>query len=127
MRVRATLGTPSSCSRRRLRSRPGLGLVWAASADSNAVYAIDPETNAVRDTILVEDAPAGIAVGGEYVWVTNSLAGTVSQIDPRGQDVLESIPVGNGPTGVAVGGGYVWVANTTDHTVSKIRASDGQG
>jgi peptide/nickel transport system substrate-binding protein len=103
----------------------GLGLVWAASADSNAVYAIDPETNTVQDTIPVEDAPGGIAVGGRYVWVTNSLAGTVSQIDPQAQDV-QSIPVGNGPTGVAVGGGHVWVANTADHSVSKIRVSDGK-
>jgi YVTN family beta-propeller protein len=104
----------------------GLGLVWAASADSNAVYAIDPETNTLLDRIPVEDAPAGIAVGGGYVWVTNSLARTVSQIDPQARDVLPPISVGNGPTGVAVGGGYVWVANTTDHTVSKIRASDGK-
>jgi YVTN family beta-propeller protein len=103
----------------------GLGLVWAASADSNAVYAIDPDTNSRRDTIEVGNAPGGIAVGGGYVWVTNSLAGTVSQISPKGQ-VLEEITVGNGPTGVAVRGGYVWVVNTTDHTVSKIRASDGK-
>src|SRR5215210_3507388 len=41
----------------------GLGFVWAASADSNKVYAIDPKTNDVRDTIRVGDAPAGIAVG----------------------------------------------------------------
>jgi YVTN family beta-propeller protein len=104
----------------------GLGFVWAASADSNAVYAIDPETNAVTDKIEVGNAPGGVAVGGRYVWVTNSLAGTVSQIDPQSLSVLQSISVGNGPTGVAVGRVYVWVANTTDHTVSKIRARDGK-
>jgi YVTN family beta-propeller protein len=104
----------------------GFGRVWAASADSNAVYAIDPETNTRQDTIPVGNAPGGIAVGSGYVWVTNSLAGTVSQIDPRAPIELQSISVGNGPTGVAVGEGHVWVANTTDHTVSKIRANDGK-
>jgi YVTN family beta-propeller protein len=45
----------------------GHGFVWAASADSNAVYAIDPETNTKSDTIPVGNAPGGIAVGGGYV------------------------------------------------------------
>jgi peptide/nickel transport system substrate-binding protein len=104
----------------------GFGYVWAASADSNAVYVIDPETNTKLETIEVGNAPGGIAVGGDYVWVTNSLDGTVSQIDPRAQIELQRIPVGNGPTGVDVGGDHVWVANTSDHTVSKIRASTGK-
>jgi YVTN family beta-propeller protein len=105
----------------------GFGLVWAASADANAVYAIDPDTNTRQETIPVEDTPAGIAVGGGYVWVTNSLAGTVSQIDPQALIELQSIRVGNGPTGIDVDeGGHVWVANTTDHTVAKIRARDGK-
>jgi peptide/nickel transport system substrate-binding protein len=104
----------------------GLGYVWAASANPDAVYAIDPETNTEYDKIDVESAPGGIAVGGGYVWVTNSLTGTVSQIDPESLSVLPSIDVGNGPTAVAYGDGYVWVANTLDHTVSKIRARDGR-
>jgi YVTN family beta-propeller protein len=82
----------------------GHGFVWAASADSNAVYAVDPKTNTKLQTIPVGNAPGGIAVGGGYVWVTNSLAGTVSQIDPRAQIELQQIHVGNGPTGIAVGG-----------------------
>ena len=105
----------------------GFGLVWAASADFNVVYAIDPKTNTKLETIEVGNAPGGIAVGGGYVWVTNSLGGTVSQIDPRAQIELQQIRVGNGPTGIDVDeDGHVWVANTTDHTVSKIRASDGK-
>jgi peptide/nickel transport system substrate-binding protein len=104
----------------------GLGYVWAASADSNAVHAIDPETNTVHQTIGVGNAPGGLAVGDRYVWVTNSFAGTVTQIDPKALSVIQKIPVGNGPTGVAVGDGNVWVANTFDHTVSKIRARDGK-
>jgi peptide/nickel transport system substrate-binding protein len=104
----------------------GLRYVWAASADSNAVYAIDPETNTVHHRIDVESAPGGIAIGGDYVWVTNSLTGTVSQIDPEALIVVQKISVGNGPTGVAVGGGHVWVTNALDHTVSKIRASTGK-
>ncbi len=104
----------------------GFSLVWAASAESNAVYVIDPKTNTKLQTIAVGSAPGGIAVGGGYVWVTNSLEGTVSQIDPHAQIELQRIPVGNGPTGVTYGGGHVWVANTTDHTISKIRARDGK-
>jgi peptide/nickel transport system substrate-binding protein len=118
----------------------GLGYVWAVSADSDTVYAINPETNTVYDKIEVGKAPGGIAVGGGYVWVTNSLTGSVSQIDPDRLSgfcrrlampygtcgVVQAISVGKGPTGVAVAGGHVWVANTLDRTVSKIRASDGK-
>src|SRR5262245_55904650 len=105
----------------------GLGKVWAASADSNAVYAIDPKSNTVRQKIPVEGAPGGIAVGGGYVWVTNSLTGKVSKIDPAALTVVREINVGNGPTGVDVdvGTGEVWVANTFDQTVSRIRANGG--
>ncbi len=103
----------------------GLGFIWVASADANAVYTVDPRTNTVHDTIEVESAPGGIAVGAGSVWVTNSLGSSVSQINPQ-YGVIGTVHVGNGPTGIAVAAGYVWVANTTDHTVSKIRASDGK-
>jgi peptide/nickel transport system substrate-binding protein len=118
----------------------GLGYVWAVSTDSDAVYAINPETNTVYDKIEVGNAPGGIAVGDGYVWVTNSLTGTVSKIDPDALSgfcrrlpipygtcaVVQSITVGSGPSGVAVRGGHVWVANTLDRTVSEIRANDGK-
>jgi ABC-type transport system substrate-binding protein/class 3 adenylate cyclase/sugar lactone lactonase YvrE len=104
----------------------GLGSVWAASTDADAVYEIDPHTKTRSDTIQVESAPAGIAVGGGYVWVTNSLSSTVSQINPQG-GVPEEIRVGNGPTGIAFDKrGYVWVANTLDDTISRIRVRDGK-
>ena len=102
----------------------GLGYVWAASADTNAVYAIDPGTGTVHDTIAVGGAPGALAVGLGSVWATNSLDGTVSQISPSTGEVVP-ITVGNGPSGVDVGDGFVWVANTIDHTVSKIDPIEG--
>jgi YVTN family beta-propeller protein len=104
----------------------GFGFVWSASADSNTVVVLDPETNTVRDTITVESAPGGIAVGGGWAWTTNSLTGTVSRISPQTFSVVETIDVGNGPTGIAAANGHVWVANTSDNTVTKLRAKDGE-
>lgn len=86
------------------------------------VERINPATNTVQQTIVLQDAPSAIAVGGGSVWVAESLAGKVIEIDPRanGGQQVASIVVGNGPTGIAYGLGAVWVANSVDGTVVRI-------
>jgi DNA-binding beta-propeller fold protein YncE len=55
----------------------GEGWVWATSPDGNAVYRIDPATQAIG----VGAEPDGIAWADGDVWVANSSDGTVSQIN----------------------------------------------
>jgi YVTN family beta-propeller protein len=70
---------------------------------------IDPATRAVRDTIRVGRAPAGVAVGAGSVWVTDSGDGTVSRIDPATDRVQARILVGGSPQAVTVAAGRAWV------------------
>jgi YVTN family beta-propeller protein len=99
----------------------GEGAYWVANTDGNSVSKIDPETNAVVDTIAnVGSSPSGVTTGNGAVWVANSLDGTVARIDPTTDTVADTIPVGNGPVGIVSTPGAVWVADTTDGTITKI-------
>lgn len=51
--------------------------MWATSPDGNAVYRIDPATQAIG----VGAEPDGIAWADGDVWVANSSDGTASQIN----------------------------------------------
>jgi YVTN family beta-propeller protein len=70
---------------------------------------IDPATHAVRDTITVGRAPAGVVVGAGSVWVADSGDGTVSRVDPTTDRVQARIVVGGSPQAVAVADGRAWV------------------
>src|SRR5262245_6880127 len=98
----------------------GAGAVWVTEA-GGTVAKIDPQTNAVEQTIPVGDGPESLAVSGKSVWVANSLDGTVSRINADANRVVGGpYKVGNTPTGVAVGDGSVWVANAGDGTVVQL-------
>src|SRR5262249_51510698 len=97
-----TPGLPSPPPRAR---RAGAGGVWVTEA-GGTVAKIDPQTNAVEQTIPVGDGPESLAVSGKSVWVANSLDGTVSRINADANRVVGGpYKVGNTPTGVAVGDG----------------------
>jgi YVTN family beta-propeller protein len=99
----------------------GSGGVWVANTDDNSVSRVDPDTNAVVQTISVGNQPSAVAVGDGFVWVANTGDGTVSQIDPGTNKVVRTIrQVGNQPVGVAYGEGGVWVSNASDKTVVRI-------
>ena len=104
----------------------GRGSVWATSPDGNAVYRIDPATQAITQAIGVGAGPDGIAWADGDVWVANSSDGTVSRIDSVTGQVVQTIGAGSEPTGVAAGLGAVWVTDPVGSTVSRIDPSSGQ-
>src|SRR5262249_30215332 len=61
----------------------GSGAVWATSPDAGMVSKIDPATDAVVQTIPVNNGPSGVAVAFGDVWVANSLAGEVARATTR--------------------------------------------
>ena len=89
------------------------------TVEPNSVAAIDPETNAVVDSIEVGTAPTSIAVGEGAVWVLNGDDRTVSRIDLQTR-TERTVSVGGTPTDIAVGEGAVWVANGYDGTVTRV-------
>jgi YVTN family beta-propeller protein len=59
----------------------GGGSVWAANADENRLYRIDPKQNAVAQTIQTVQ-PAALAFGAGALWVLDASDGVVNQFDP---------------------------------------------
>jgi YVTN family beta-propeller protein len=91
-----------------------LGSMWVSAYGIDAVVRIDPELNAVVDTITVGDGPHAIAAGAGAVWVVNRLSDTVSRIDPRRNRVSATIRLGGTPEGIAVADGHIWVTIRAD-------------
>jgi YVTN family beta-propeller protein len=104
----------------------GGGAVWATSPGGNAVYRIDPATQAITQAIEVGAGPSGIAWANGDVWVANSSDGTVSRIDSLAGKVVQTIGAGSEPTGITAGLGGVWVTDPVGNTVSRIDPSSGQ-
>jgi serine/threonine protein kinase len=86
----------------------GLGAVWVADDESEAVLRVDPREERISRTYDVRGGPLGVAVGLDAVWATNE-AGTVARIDSRTGEVAAA-PVGGTPRGLDVGAGAVWVS-----------------
>jgi YVTN family beta-propeller protein len=89
------------------------GAMWVSAYGIDAVVRIDPELNAVVDTIHVGDGPHAIAAGAGSIWVVNRMSDTVSRIDPRRNAVTATVHLGATPEGIAVAHGRVWVTIRT--------------
>jgi YVTN family beta-propeller protein len=70
----------------------------------NTVSVIDTATNDVIHTIVVGNAPNGVALNPKngHAYVTNRSDNTVSVIDTTAQQVTATIAVGIGPIGVVL-------------------------
>jgi DNA-binding SARP family transcriptional activator/ABC-type branched-subunit amino acid transport system substrate-binding protein/DNA-binding beta-propeller fold protein YncE len=89
----------------------GEDAIWVLNGNTPSVTRIDPELDAVTDTIPlgVGSIPTAIATGAGAVWVALSGDGSVARIDADSGE-LRTIPVGGAPTGVAVSLGKVWIS-----------------
>ncbi len=93
----------------------GFDAIWVASEHADAVFALDPDTGAIRTTIDLGaqgcNAPVSIAVGADGVWVACSLSQRVVRIDPGETEATLSLPVDGIPAALTTAGdGSVWVA-----------------
>jgi class 3 adenylate cyclase len=93
----------------------GPDAVWVASGKTDAVYALDPVTGAVRTSIDVGadgcDAPTSIATNLRGVWIACALSQRVVRVDPAQSAVTASLAVRDTPIVLAsASDGSVWVA-----------------
>ena len=104
------------------------GAVWVTSPEGDAVYRIDPETDAITQTISVGSGPSAITVADKDIWVANTLDGTVSRTNPAPavDRVVQKIKVGAEPTGITAGGGVIWVADASASTLRGINPVSGR-
>ena len=87
------------------------GAVWVTSHQGGTVTRVDPVTNSVSATIMLEPGLWGLAYGEGAIWVANPERDTVSRIDPATNAVTATISDIDAPVGVAVGARSVWVTN----------------
>jgi YVTN family beta-propeller protein len=97
------------------------GSIWVSSRHQDAVYRIDPTTDAVTARISVGAEPSYFAADADAVWVVESGTDAIARIDPVSGAVHE-VTLGSaaydGPM-IAIAAGAVWAA-TEDPAVVKV-------
>ena len=102
----------------------GNGDVWVANSLDATVSRIDPQTNAVVQTIDVGNGPIGIVYGSGSVWVANTGDGTITRID--GSTGAPGRPRPIAATELAFGAGSLWASERADGQVARIDPATGQ-
>ena len=98
------------------------GAVWVTSTRKNALYRIDPKTNAVTQTTALESRPRFITTDENSLWILDQ-GGFVQAVDGKTGEVtatIETGPMGGGGD-IDAGGGFVWLA-TQDIALMQIDA-----
>jgi streptogramin lyase len=105
----------------------GLGSVWGEDRGDAQLYRIDPQSNAVTDTIP-NVVGAGAAVMNGYVWIASFATDRLLRVDPSTHAVT---PFTTGPSNdeapldVLPVAGQLWVANHHSGTIALVSPQDG--
>ena len=96
------------------------GSVWVTSTRKNALYRIDPKTNAVTQTTALKSRPRFITADQDQLWILDQ-GGFVQAVDGRTGEVTATIATGpmGGGGDIDAGGGFIWLA-TEDITLMQI-------
>jgi YVTN family beta-propeller protein len=87
------------------------GAATPVVASSNSVAVIDPERNAIDETIPLGERPTRIAVHGDDVWVLLPDRSTISHLSRTERAVLGTVGVGSAPSNLAAEERGVWVSD----------------
>jgi YVTN family beta-propeller protein len=90
----------------------GGGAVWV-SEGLRSLVRIDGRTHGVANTIDVESAPTGLAVGEDAVWTATTGLDRVLRIEPRTNAITARVAATH-PVAIAAGEGAVWVVAGID-------------
>ena len=103
--------------------------VWVGSTEPNAVHRIDPRTNAVVATVMLDGGPcAGLAIGLDSLWVPLcSASPTLAKIDLASNRLVASFKVGgvSSEGGVTTSEDSVWLVVDKDGTLASIDPGTG--
>jgi streptogramin lyase len=97
----------------------GAGYLWVASATSDKVYRLKPNTGAVKEFQLRQSADV-LVFGDGSLWVLDTLDGKIARVDPLRGQLHPSFAVSGDLRGMAVGGGYVWVTDASANGIQRI-------
>jgi YVTN family beta-propeller protein len=100
---------------------------YVTSAGTNTLKIVDLATNAVIESIPLNNYPFEIAVSpdGTRAYVTNIGSNNVSVINTASSRVIATVPTGNGPVGIALNpdASRAYVANNLSNSVTIIDTS----
>jgi virginiamycin B lyase len=88
------------------------GSIWVTSPRKNALYRIDPHTNAMAQTTALESRPRFLTADQTSLWVLDQ-GGFVQSVDGETGAVtatIETGPLGGGGD-IDVGGGFIWATS----------------
>ena len=104
--------------------RAGLGGIWIAYPDRDAMLHVDPDTGEVVAAVATGGYPLFFDIGEGGVWVMNQGDGSVTHIDPSTDAAVATIDVDQQIEGgdLTVGDGSVWL-RATDELVARIEPS----
>ncbi len=95
------------------------GSVWVTSPRKNALYRVDPKTNAVAQTTALQPRPRFLTAGADSLWILDH-GGFLQEVDGKTGEVkatIETGPLGGGGD-IDVGGGFIWA---TSHDIPLMR------
>lgn len=91
-----------------------------SSGLSRTVYLLDPESLAIRSTILVGNGPDGLLATENYLYVAESASNTVGIYDLRTGQISAKLNVGLMPRRLVQSDNRIYISNSLDSTVSLI-------
>ena len=100
----------------------GNGAVWVANSLDGTVSRIDPNTNAVVQTIPVGNGPSGIIYTAGSIWVANTGDRTVTKIDADSGKPETTLPIGRR---ARLRAGTLWASERTANRVVRIDPKSG--
>jgi len=103
----------------------GAGSIWVASDVTGVIARIDPVSNRVTASIVVDPGTFYLAFGFGSLWAVSSTHQSLQRIDPQTNSVVKRTELGREPGFLAAGAGAVWVQEQGDGTVARIEADSG--
>jgi hypothetical protein len=88
--------------------------------------AVEDDSFAVLDRVVLPTRPGGIAAGTGAVWSTNPEAGELVKVDTATGEVAGTYKVAQAATGVAAGGGSVWVVDPLASEIVRVDEDTGE-
>lgn len=98
----------------------GAGSIWVPSDGAGKVARVDPTSNTVIASIMVDPGTFYLTFGFDAVWAVSSDGQSLQKIDPQTNAVAGKVALGKQPGFLAAGEGAVWVQEQGDGTVARI-------
>jgi hypothetical protein len=101
--------------------------IWLADRDRGFIYAIDPASGAMVDSVTCPAfSPLGLAYGDGCLWVSGYYEEAIYKLDMSTRKVVDAISApGDVTIGLAWHGGYLWACNASAREIVKLDPLDG--